>query len=96
MNTHLESQKKKTTLNIDVEVTLRGLNMLIGEIDCVLVGPAMKLQIAGGGGCSAPGFKESLVFEFCFLSSLHPRIAAVSARLPTNQVYQSLKLMNGT
>lgn len=97
MNTHLKCGKN--TLNIDVEVTLRGLNMLIGEIDCVLAGAGDEIadcQAAGGGvGFSASGFKESLVFEFCFPSILHRRIAAVSARLPTNQVYQSLKLMNG-
>lgn len=36
------------------------------------------------------------MFAFrCVPSPLHPHIAVFSARLPTNQVYQSLKLMNG-
>lgn len=36
------------------------------------------------------------MFAFrCVRSPLHPHIAVFSARLPTNQVYQSLKLMNG-
>lgn len=96
MNTHLELQKN--TLNIDVEVTLRGLNMLIEEIDCVLAGAGDEIadcQAAEEGGFSAPGLKEFLVFEFCFPSSLHPRSAASLPLFPTNQVYQSLKLMNG-
>lgn len=35
-------------LNIDVEVTLRGLNMLIGEIDCVLVGAGDEIAVCWG------------------------------------------------
>lgn len=97
MNTHLESGKN--TLNIDAEVTLRGLNMLIGEIDCELTGAGDEIadcEAAGEGGFSGPRLKESLVFVFrCVPSPLHPHIAVFSARLPTNQVYQSLKLIYG-
>lgn len=89
----------KNTLNIDAEVTLRGLNMLIGEIDCVLTGAGNEIadcEAAGEGGFSVPRLKEPLAFVFCCVPSpLHPRTAASSARLPTNQVYQSLTLMNG-
>lgn len=73
--------------------------MLIGEIDCVLTGAGDEIadcEAAGEGGFSGPTLKESLVFVFrCVPSPLHPHIAVFSARLPTNQVYQSLKLMNG-
>lgn len=97
MNTHLESGKN--TLNIDAEVTLRGLNMLIGEIDCEHTGAGDEIadcEAAGEGGFSGPRLKESLVFAFrCVPSPLHPHIAVFSARLPTNQVYQSLKLIYG-
>lgn len=60
----------------------------------------MKLQIGrrpGEGGSSGSTLKESLVFVFCCVpspsaSSQPPPSLPVR---PTNQVYQSLKLMNG-
>lgn len=69
--------------------------MPIGEIDSAFAAAGDEIadcRAAGEGGFSGPTLKEPFVFEFCFLFLC---FLASPASLPTNQVYQSLKLMNG-